>query len=90
MIVRIMSDGQYCVNDTFRSALKEMDSSIVHSMLFGDDKVFTTGLTNMIHAIRSEGQRIDDAELVRSDIIVPPADLTLQEAQAIFVMTGWG
>jgi len=34
--------------------------------------------------IKENGKPLDDAEIVESDIIVPPANLTLGEATGIF------
>jgi hypothetical protein len=42
----------------------------------------------MLELVRSEGQPVDDDELVGSDVILPPADTTFAEACAEFTGEG--
>ena len=54
----------------------------------GNQQEYERGLAELIGCIQREGQRIADTELVESDIIVPPADMTLSEARDVFKGTG--
>jgi hypothetical protein len=45
---------------------------------------FKKELGKLVAAIKENGKPLDDAEIVESDIIVPPGDLTLKEAAGIF------
>jgi len=38
--------------------------------------------------ILHESKKVSDKELVESDIIVPPADMTIEEARQVFTGTG--
>jgi hypothetical protein len=38
----------------------------------------------MLELVASDGNALDDEELVESDVILPPRDITFSEAQAEF------
>ncbi len=88
MIIRIMGDGQYTVNSSLFDALNAIDNEIVGIVQKEDEKQFTQRLHDLIALIRKEGKRVSDSELVESDVIVPPADMTLVEARHVFTGTG--
>ena len=88
MIIRVMGEGQYRVDSGLFDTLNEIDNRIVEHVQNQDAKGFRSCLAELIGAIQQAGQRIADTELVESDIIVPPADLTLPEARDVFKGTG--
>ena len=88
MIIRIMGEGQYNVKSSLFDNLNKIDNTIVDYVQKGDEQGFRKNLTNLIGTIKREGKKIDDRELVESDIIVPPADMTLKEARDVFKGTG--
>ena len=88
MIIRIMGDGQYRVNSTLFDTLNTIDNRIVELVQRGEDELFKKELSRLIGVIQREGERIPDDELVESDVIVPPADMTLIEARDVFRGTG--
>jgi hypothetical protein len=88
MIIRIMGEGQYYVKSGLFDELNKIDNRIVEYVHKGKEKEFKQGLAELIRTIRKEGKRVDDKELIESDVIVPPADLTLMEARDIFKGTG--
>jgi hypothetical protein len=38
----------------------------------------------LVQTIISKGQKLDDKELVESDVIVPDSDISLEEAKKVF------
>ncbi len=84
MIIRIMGEGQYYVKSALFDDLNKIDNRIVDNVKQGKEKEFKQGLAELIRTIHKEGKRVDDKELLESDIIVPPADMTLREARDIF------
>jgi hypothetical protein len=88
MIIRALGDGQYRVDSTLFDTLNEIDNRVVEAVQRGDQEEFESGLAELIGCIQRNGQRVADAELLESDIIVPPADLTLAEARDVFRGTG--
>lgn len=88
MIIRIMGEGQYRVDSGLFDTLNQIDNRIVEHVQNQDVQGFRSSLADLIGKIQQAGQRIADTELVESDIIVPPADLTLPEARDVFKGTG--
>lgn len=44
----------------------------------------------LIDCVREYGKNLPDCVLKPADVIIPPADITLEEAQRIFRGDGWG
>ena len=84
MIIRIMSLGQFEVTSSLFDTLNAIDNKIVECVQKGDEKEYKKNLAELIGLILKEGKKIPDTELVGSSIMVPPADLTLEEARQIF------
>ncbi len=84
MIVRLMGEGQYRLDDGARDALNELDDQAVGALEAGDEERFRRVLDELAEAVRSRGERLDDSELSSSDLIVPPSDLSLDEARELF------
>jgi hypothetical protein len=88
MIIRVMGEGQFRVDSALFDTLNTIDNRIVEEVQKGNRQEYERGLAELIGCIQREGQRIADTELVESDIIVPPADMTLSEARDVFKGTG--
>ena len=88
MIIRIMGEGQFRVDSALFDTLNTIDNRIVEDVQKGNQQEYERSLAELIGCIQREGRRIVDTELVESDIIVPPADMTLAEARDVFKGTG--
>ncbi len=88
MIIRIMGEGQYRVDSALFDTLNTIDNRIVEDVQKGNRQEYERSLAELIGCIQREGQRVVDTELVESDIIVPPADMTMSEARDVFKGTG--
>ena len=88
MIVRIASEGQFKMPEDAVNRLNELDNQAVAAVEAGDEPQFHDLWGKMLELVRSEGQPVDDDELVGSDVILPPADTTFQEAAAEFTGEG--
>ena len=84
MIVRIMEEGQFQIPSSLLDELNVIDNRIVDYVAKENESDFKKELGNLITMIKENGKPIDDAEIVESDLIVPPSDLTLEEAAGIF------
>lgn len=84
MIVRLMGEGQYRVDDAEVARLNELDDRAVQALEAGDEERFRRLLERLAGAVREVGERLPDEELATSDLIVPPADLSLEEARELF------
>lgn len=84
MIVRIATEGQYEVPDADAAELNELDNQAVSTCEGGDDAAFRDVYGRLISYVRAHGTKVAEDELVASDIILPPPDVSLQEARAEF------
>ena len=84
MIVRVMGEGQYRVEDGLAGRLNELDNEAEAALERGDERELQRLLEQLAQTVRDEGERLDDADLSASDAIVPPSDLSLAEARELF------
>ena len=54
----------------------------------GDEESFRSLWAQMLELVQTDGNAIDEDELVESDVILPPRDVTFAEAQAEFTGEG--
>jgi len=81
VIVRIMGEGQWDVPDEHQPALNVLDEALEKAVLAGDQQSFRVEMTALFDAVRQQGDRVDDDSLEESDLILPPADSTLEEVR---------
>jgi chromosome condensin MukBEF complex kleisin-like MukF subunit len=84
MIVRLMGEGQFQVDDDCAKTLNELDSAATSALESGDEESFRVRLRELAQTVRDHGQRLPDDDLEASDAIVPPDDLSLEEARELF------
>ena len=88
MIVRIMGEGQYRLDDDCVARVNELDNAAVKAVDADDEDGFHTAFEEMLDVIRNEGEHLGDEEIETSDVIVPPADTSFAEAAAEFTGDG--
>ena len=88
MIVRIASEGQFKMPEDAVDRLNELDNQAVAAVEAGDEGQFHDLWGKMLELVRSSGKPVDDDELVASDVIFPPADISLAEAAHEFTGEG--
>lgn len=81
MIVRILGEGQFDVPDDAVAALNELDATVETSVEAGDVEAFTTALASLLAGVRASAVPHEEASLDASDLILPPADATLEEVR---------
>ena len=84
MIVRLMGEGQFRLDDEAAGRLNEVDNAASAALERDDEQEFRRLLVELAQTVRERGQRLDDADLSPSDLIVPPDDLSLEEARELF------
>jgi hypothetical protein len=84
MIVRISTEGQYEVSDEDISELNELDNAAVAACEATDEQRFHDTFARLLDYVRTKGTPVPDDDLYGSDIILPPPDVTLEEAQTEF------
>jgi hypothetical protein len=97
VIIRISGQGQFKVTSEILDKINKIDNSIVDLIenisLDSSDRKLTqkelqSKLTEMKNLITSNGQPINDKEIVESDVIVPDSDISIEEATKIFKEEG--
>jgi hypothetical protein len=78
-----MGEGQYRVDDAVRERLNELDDQAMAALEASDETELDQKLEEMFALVRAEGERLADDDLSASDVIVPPADLTLEETRQL-------
>jgi hypothetical protein len=84
VIVRISGEGQFRLPDEDADRLNELDNRAVSAVEDGDETGFAELWSQMLELVSSDGSRLDDDELVESDVILPPRDVTFDEARNEF------
>ena len=84
MIVRVLGEGQFEVDDEVAKGLNDLDEQAQQALEAGDQDRLTELLERMAEAVRTNGARVPDEDLTPSEAIVPPSDLTLEEARELF------
>ena len=88
MIVRILSEGQFNLPGACIDELNEIDNQMVAAVESEDAASFARLLGEMLTLVREKGAPVPVEELVESDFILPETDLTLEEAEHIFIGDG--
>ena len=85
-IVRIMGEGQFVVDDKALKKLNDIDNSLVQlvSNDRSDDAEFKKRLVELVSIVEQNGKQLDPKQIIQSDIILPSADLSIDEAKKLF------
>ena len=84
MIVRLMGEGQYRIDDSLRQRLNELDGEAMAALEAEDEKTLDAKLRDMWDVVQAEGDPLPADDLSPSDVLIPPADLTLEETRELF------
>ena len=88
MIVRIANEGQFRLPDEDAARLNELDNEAVAAAETKDEAKFNDLWQQMLSLVESDGEALPGDELVGSDVILPPRDVTFEEACAEFTGDG--
>ncbi len=81
MIVRILGEGQYRLDDDVRERVNDLDNEVVALIERGDEEGFHETFERLLDLIRTEGDALAGDELEESDVLVPPSDTSFEEAR---------
>ena len=88
MIVRLLNEGQWRVDDSLQQELNQLDDEAVAALERNDEEALDTALVRMAELVRSRGEALPLDDLSTSDVILPPPDLTLEETRELFSDAG--
>jgi hypothetical protein len=88
MIVRISGEGQYRLPDSDGARLNELENAVVSIVESGQEDGYLEAFSAVLDYVRSNGEVVADDDLEGSSVIIPPADLTFEEAGKEFTGEG--
>jgi hypothetical protein len=88
VIVRISGEGQFRLPDNDAERLNDLDNEAVAAVEAGDEDKFQSLFDQMLSLVERDGEELADEELVESDVILPPRDVTFEEATGEFTGDG--
>lgn len=88
MIVRIVGEGQFRLDDDLIDALNELDARLQEYLDADDEEHFSDLLHQMAALVHERGTPLADDELVSSDAILPPEDATVDEVRTLLGVEG--
>jgi hypothetical protein len=88
MIVRILGEGQFEVADAELDRLNELDAAVEAEVDAGNAEAFSARLAELLDGVREVGAPLPDDSLEDSDLILPPADATLEEVREMLAGDG--
>jgi hypothetical protein len=81
MIVRILGEGQWELDEARLADLDRLDDEVEAAVERGDEAAFSTSLQALLEGVRTAGTRLPDDTLHDSDLILPPADASIDEVR---------
>jgi len=88
VIVRISGEGQFQLPDEDADRLNQLDNDAVSAVEAGDRAKFKQLWGQMLELVNVDGNALEEDELVESDVILPPRDVSFEEACAEFTGEG--
>ena len=83
MIVRILGEGQFRVNDDVAAKLTALDADLDAAVSSENEKAFRAALDAAERLVRESGTRVPDEEFVTADYILPFSDATVAEVRKL-------
>jgi len=88
MIVRILGEGQFRVDDDAAAELNRMDAELEAAVERGDEAGFTTALDSLLARVREEGEPVPPDTLEPSELILPHEGSSMDEVRKLLTDDG--
>jgi len=88
VIVRILGEGQFRVDDSATAELNQMDSDLEAAVERGDEAAFGDALTSLLAQVRAQGSPLPPDILESSDLILPHEDSSMDEVRKLLTDEG--
>jgi hypothetical protein len=88
VIVRILGEGQYRLDDAAHDKLGPLDSELGGAVDRGDDTAFQSALSGALALVRSTGTTVPADTLEPSDLILPHEGASLDEVRKLLAEDG--
>jgi hypothetical protein len=88
VIVRILGEDQFRVDDSAVAELNRLDSELEAAVDRDDQAAFTAALRALLDQVRAQGSPLPADTLVSSDLILPPPDASMDEVRQMLTDEG--
>jgi len=88
VIVRILGEGQFRVDDAATAELNQLDAVLETAVKHGDEAAFTDALRNLLAQVRAHGSPLPADILESSELILPHEDSSMDEVRKLLTDEG--
>jgi hypothetical protein len=88
VIVRILGEGQFRVDDSAAAELNKLDTELESAVERGDEAAFRAALTGLLAQVRAQGSPLPPDMLEASDLILPHQDSSMDEVRKLLTDEG--
>ena len=88
MIVRILGEGQFRVDDSVAAELSRLDTELEAAVEHGDQAACTAALTGLLTEVRAHGSPLPPDILEPSELILPGQDSSMDEVRKMLTDEG--
>jgi hypothetical protein len=88
MIVRILGEGQFSVDEAVTVELNKLDTQLEAAVERNDETAFTAALLGLLDQVRALGAPLPSDALEPSDLILPSPDSSMDEVRKLLTDDG--
>jgi hypothetical protein len=88
VIVRILGEGQFNVDDSDTAELNRLDTQLETAVEHNDKSAFADALRALLAQVRALGSPLPADTLEPSDLILPPPDSSMDEVRKMLAGDG--
>ena len=88
MIVRILGEGQFSVDEAATVELNKLDTQLEAAVDRNDETAFTAALHGLLDQVRALGAPLAPDALEPSDLILPSPDSSMDEVRKLLTDDG--
>jgi hypothetical protein len=88
VIVRILGEGQFRIDDAATAELNHIDSSLETAVEHNDEPAFKAALAGLLAQVRAQGSPLPPDTLEASDLILPHQDSSMDEVRKLLTEDG--
>jgi hypothetical protein len=85
-IVRVMGHGQFRVGNRTAEKISRIDNELIKiiELWKEGEKKYSRRVLDVLGLVKKDGVPLEHNEIIQSDIIVPGADISIEEAKNLF------
>ena len=85
-IVRVMGQGQFRVGNRTAKKISRIDNELIKiiELRKEGEKKYSRRVLDVLGLVKKDGIPLEHNEIIQSDIIVPGADISIEEARNLF------